>query len=136
MADESSLDGLIANLRKFDAIGAAIATDALPGVLDAARKTAASGAAPDGTAWAPTKDGRAALPKAAAAISAVVSGTTKAVLTLVVSGVYVFHQRSKSKGKKGLPRREILPVDSLPDSIVEAVQASASRVIGRRLVMG
>lgn len=134
MADESLLDGLIANLRSFDAVGVDIATDALPAVLAAARATAAAGTTPDGQAWAPTKaGGNAPLPNAASAITAVVSGTTKAVITLVLKGVYVFHQRSKSKGKKGLPRREILPVGALPAAIADVIHASARRVIGRQV---
>ncbi len=61
------------------------------------------------------------------------SGTTKAVITLVLKGVYVYHQLSKSKGKKGLPRREILPVDGVPAPIAEAIQAAARRVVGQRM---
>ncbi len=134
MADESSFDGLIARLRKLDRVGTAIAEEALPSVLQAVRTTAGSGSGPDGSPWPATKkDGRQALPGAADAISAVVSGATKAVLTLVLKGVYVYHQRSKSKGKKGLPRREILPVESLPDAIVSALHAAARRVIGDRV---
>ncbi len=131
MADESSLAGLISNLRKLDKVGTQIAESALPGVLQAAKATAAAGKAPDGSPWPQTKeDGRQALPGAADAISAVVSGATKAVLTLVLKGVYVYHQRSKSKGQKGLPRREILPVDSLPTTILDALHAAARRVVG------
>lgn len=133
MADESALDALVARLRALDTVGTAIAEDALPAVLKAAQATAAAGTTADGSAWAPKKDGGAALPNAASAITAVVSGTTKAVITLILRGVYVFHQRSKSKGKKGLPRREILPVDSLPAAIADEIKASAKRVIARHM---
>ncbi len=134
MSDESAFDGLIATLRAFDAVGADIATDALPAVLAAARATAAAGTTPEGEAWAPTKaDGKPALPNAAGAISAVVSGMTKAVITLVLKGVYVFHQRSKSKGKKGLPRREILPMVDVPEAIASAIRASVQRVVARQV---
>lgn len=133
MADESQLDGLIDRLRGLDRVGVAIAEDALPRVLAAARATASSGTTPDGKPWAPKKDGTAALPNAAAAISAEVSGTTKAVITLVAKGPYRFHQRSKSTGKKGLPRREVLPVDAVPAAISDAIQASAKRIVARRL---
>ena len=134
MADESNLDNLIARLRTFDEIGVAIATSALADVLDAARATASSGTTPEGAAWAPTKDGRRALPNAANAITAVVSGTTKAVITLILKAPYVFHQRSKNRSvKKGLPRREILPISDIPAAISDAIQVSARRVVGRQV---
>lgn len=133
MADESALDGLIAKLRALDEVGVAIAEDALPEVLKASKATAAAGTTAEGAAWAPKKDGGAALPNAAGAITAVVSGSTKAVITLILRGVYIFHQRSKSKGKKGLPRREILSINTVPATIADAIQVSAKRVVARRI---
>lgn len=135
MGDEDKLQELEAKLRKLDAVGTAIAVEALPGVLEAARATAAAGTDPSGAAWPKTKDGRDALPRAAGAVRAMVSGSTKALITLIVGGVYVFHQRSKSKGKKGLPRRAILPdlEDGLPPAITKAIGDATSRVVGRAL---
>ncbi len=134
MSDESQLDGLIERLRKLDGVGVAIAEAALPAVLEASRATASSGTAPDGTAWQPRKDGSAALVNASAAISAVVSGSSRAVITLILKAPYVFHQLSKNKSTKtGLPRREILSVDDVPAPIVEAIQSAARRVITRSL---
>jgi hypothetical protein len=127
------LDGLIAKLDAIAGIGGAIAADAAPGVQAVARKTAAAHTDPEGNAWKPTKDGRAALPRAPGAVTAVVSGTTTAVITLILKGVYIFHQRSKSKGKKGLPRRLILDVESVPPAIAEVISASAKRVLGRTM---
>lgn len=139
MAGEDQLDELVARLRRLDGVSLDIATEARAEVLAIAQASASSGTTPDGEAWAPTKaDGRGALPGAAGAVTAVVSGTTKALITLVLSGVYVFHQRSKSKGKKGLPRRGILPQldkgDPLPDAMSKAIAAAAVRVRDR--VMG
>lgn len=133
MGAEDQLQELAANLRKLDAVGTRIATEALPGVLKASRATAAAGTDPDGNAWAPTKDGRAALPNAANAITAVVSGSTRAVLTLILKGVYVYHQRSKSKGKKGLPRRVILDITGVPQALADEIGAAAKRVIRRTM---
>jgi hypothetical protein len=135
-ANTSALDALEASLRSFDGIGVAIAKDALPAVEAAARSTAEAGTDPSGVAWAPTKDGRAALPNAAAVLRAVVSGTTQALITLVMPRAYQFHQASKNRSaKRGLPRRVILPnVDTgIPDGIRDALLASAARVAGRVL---
>lgn len=135
MDGDEQLAELEASLRRFDAVGAAIATEALPAVLGAVQATAAAGTDPAGVPWAPTKDGRAALPHAASAVRAIVSGTTKALLTLIVGGPYVFHQRSKSKGKKGLPRRAILPTleEGLPPAVTDAIGTAAARVVGRSI---
>lgn len=135
-ADLAQLDRLAAQLRAFDRVGFAIAEDAMPAVLAAAKATAAAATDPNGQAWAPTKDGRAALPKAAGAITATVSGTTKAVITLILPFPYRFHQGSKNKSaKKGLPRRVVLPNEDtgLPDSIRDAIKASAVKIVKRTL---
>ncbi len=132
-ADESALDGLAAKLDAIAGVGGAIAADAAPGVQAAARKTAAAHTDPEGKAWAPTKDGRAALPNAPSAITAVVSGTTTAVITLILKGVYIYHQRSKSKGKKGLPRRVILDIEDVPPAIAQVIAESAKRVLRRTM---
>lgn len=135
MDGESQLDTLMARLRAVDQIGHAIATGARAGVERVVRATAAAGTTPDGEAWAPTKEGDKALPNAAAAISVVVSGTTKAVLTMVLRPPYVFHQRSKSKGKKGLPRRVVLPEaeNGVPAAIADEIEQSAKRELARAM---
>lgn len=133
MDDLAKLDDLVANLRRIDAAGVAIAEEARPAILEEARRTAAAGTAPDGTPWAPTKDGRKALPNAASAISAVVSGSTVAVITLVLRGAYVFHSAMKGKG-----RRPILPSlkDGLPDKYEAILRAAAKKVFSRVLQGG
>lgn len=135
--DLTPLDELAARLEDLDKVGGKIATNARPGVERVARATAAAGTTPDGETWAPRKKGGGKpLADAASAITVVVSGTTRAVLTLVLSGVYVYHHRSKTKSKtKGLPRRVILPEpgDDLPSGIVSEIQKSAKSVLERLL---
>lgn len=134
--DVSQLDELVANLRRLDAAGVEIATTALPEVLADAKATAAAGASPEGQAWTPTKEGRPALPNAASAITAVVSGASKALITLVLAGPYTYHHASKNKSaKKGLPRRPILfnPDDGVPVRMAAAIGRAASRVVARTM---
>ncbi len=136
MDGEEQLDALADKLEGLETVGLAIATEAVAGVQAEARATAAAGTTPAGNSWAPNKDGSAPLEHAAGAIRAVVSGSTKAVITLIVSGVYVFHQRSKSRGKKGLPRRELVDLEDVPQPIVATIAAAAKRVIERRMLGG
>ena len=137
-ADLRPLDALIEQLEKLDSVGVQIATEARGDVEAAARATAAAGTTPSGEAWAPKKDGGGRpLAHAASAITAIVSGGSRAVIALVLRGHYVVHHfgRAKSKGGGGLPKRQILPSsDALPPAITNAVQAAAERVLAR--VMG
>ena len=128
-ADLGPLDALAANLRRLDAAGVAIATEAMPAVLAEAKRTAAAGTTPDGTPWPPKVDGERALPNASGSISATVSGASRAVLTLILTGPYVFHHTSKAKGR----RRQILPdpADGLPPRMRQALEAAAVRVRAR-----
>lgn len=127
-ADLRPLDDIIERLRAVDQLGAEVAVEVRPELEQLAQETAAAGTTPGGDAWATTRDGRRALPNAARAIKAIVSGTTKAVVTLVLSGPYVYHH-----GAKGKRRRQILPSlqDGIPKPMVDAVQAAASRVVAR-----
>lgn len=130
-ADLGQLDELVARLRRIDGASVAIAEAAKDEVLEIARETAASGTTPDGKAWRPTKENRRrALPKAASAISAVVSGATEAVITLVLSGVYVFHHGAKAKNQ-----RQILfdPKKGVPPKMRDAIARAAARVIQREI---
>lgn len=133
MADDlEGLGAVVASLREIDRVGTAIAVRAQPGVLAAARATAAAGGSPTGEAWAPTKEGRAALPNAAAAIGVEVSGASRAVLVITLPVPYVFHQRSKSKS---LPRRQVIleGEDGVPAPIVDAIERAAVDVIGETM---
>lgn len=126
--DLSALDELAANLRRFDRVGADIAADAAPGVQAAARATAAAGTDPYGTPWAATKKGSAPLQNAAGAISAVVSGTTTALIVLVLKGFYVFHDAGV---KDGAPQRKILPdrAKGIPTKILDVIRTSARKIV-------
>ncbi len=119
----ANLDELVAKLRKVDAIGVEIATDALPEVVQLARATAAAGTDPYGTTWKPTKKGRAPLQNAASAITARVSGLTTAVVSIVLSGFYVFHH----------PTRSMVPTKAggVPDPLVQAVHRAAARRLAK-----
>jgi UDP-N-acetylmuramyl pentapeptide synthase len=137
-ADLSQLDALAARLRKVDKVGTAIAQDAMPKVLDEAKRTAAAGTTADGKAWqARRKDGGRPLANAAAAISAAVSGLSVAVIVLVLRGVEVIHHRSKLRADaaRGLPRRAILfdPANGVPPKMREAIATSAKRVVAREI---
>lgn len=132
----ADLDTLVDELRAVDELGVAIATEARADVESAARAPAAAGTAPDGTPWAPKKDGGKPLAGAAAAISAVVSGTSQAVITLILRGRYVVHNfgRKATKGG-GLPARPILPdprKGDVPTAITDAIRAATARVLARR----
>ena len=130
-AELGQLDELVERLRGIDRAGVEIAEAAKVEILEIARETAAAGTTPDGASWAPRKaDGGRALEKAASAISAVVSGTTRAILTLVLSGPYVFHH-----GAKGKRQRRILfdPAQGVPDRMRAAIERAAAKVIARRV---
>lgn len=129
-ADLRPLDDLIERLRTLDKAGTEIAIEARPGLEQIAKETAAAGTTPEGETWTPTRDGRRALPNAASAIKAIVSGTTTAVVTLVLSGVYVYHH-----GAKGKRRRPILPTlkDGLPPRMLTTVREAAARVAARAM---
>ena len=128
----ADLHALAGHLRSLEDASGAIAREARADVEAAARATAEAGTAPDGAAWKPRKDGGRPLANAAAAITAVVSGTTKAVITLVIKGHYVFH----NFGTKREPKRQILPDAKkglVPAKITEAVRAAARRVVAREV---
>lgn len=144
MADDlAQLDELAAGLRALEkGASKAIAEEALPDVLEEVRATADAGTTPDGQPWAPTREGKRALPGAGAAITAIVSGASEAVITLILRGKYVFHHRGIGKGKgkaeakSGTPARRILPdprKDGVPPRIVEILQRTAARVVAERL---
>ncbi len=127
-ADLGALSAIVERLRSVDRLGVAIAERALPGVLDEAQRTAAAGTTPSGEAWPLTKDGRRALPNAAKAITAHVSGAGQAVITLVLPAPYVYHQNAKGKT---LPRREVLfsPDDGVPARMRDEIERSARELV-------
>lgn len=131
---EEQLTELAARLRSLDAAGVEIATDALAGVQDAARATAAAGTTADGTQWKPTKKGNRPLVGAAAKITAIVSGSSKAAIVLVLRGIEVLHHFGTGR----IPARPILPTEKtgVPEAIRDAVRAAAKRVVSRKVKGG
>ncbi len=116
-----ALSELAARLRAIPTLGAAIAAEAAPSCQAIAKATAAAGTTPEGAPWAPRKkDGARALVNAADAVTARPEGAT---VVLVLSGVNVYHQKT----------RRILPDPNvgIPPQYREAILAAAGRVIGR-----
>lgn len=124
------LETLSENLRRLDRIGVEIAEGARPRIEEAARATARAGTDAYGNAWEPKKDGGRPLANAASAISAEVSGVSKAVVTLILRGHHVFHHRGK-----GRRHRPILPshAEGLPSSMTDAIREAAGRVVARAM---
>lgn len=136
MAELGTLDQLVDRLRTLDRAGVAIAEEARADVEGAIKATASAGTAPDGTPWAPKKDGGGQpLRGAAAAVRAFVSGSSQAVITLVIRGRYVIHQFGRKSAKGGgLPARPILPTrGDVPPSVAKAIADAARRVASRAL---
>lgn len=130
-ADTAQLDAIAARLRTLDSVGTAIAEDARADIEAEAKRTAAAGTTPYGEAWQPTKSGKRPLENAASKVSAVVSGVTTAVITLVLRGVEVFHDAAKGKS---LPRRQILPTPGeVPARMKEIIARSAKKIVARRM---
>jgi hypothetical protein len=132
VSDEARLAALSARLRGMKSVSGEIAAAAAPGVALEARRTANEGTTPTGEPWEGRKsDGAAPLKNASGAISAVVSGTTEGVLTLVLKGHHIFHQR----GTKRVPKRQILPTleDGLPKRMRAELEKAAGEVIARKL---
>jgi hypothetical protein len=123
-ADVDELRAIAERLRAIDEVGFDIAADAAPELEKAARASAAAGGTPEGQAWKPTRSGDAPLKNAAGAITAIVSGTNEAVITLVLRGHHVFHHYG-SKARK-LPKREIFPkADEFPKAWREVIAKAA-----------
>lgn len=116
MADgRHALDQQIERLRSLPGL----VTRAAPAVaLEMKRELASQasrGATPDGKAWAPTKDGRQALPKAAQNIDVEARGT---VVVASVEGPYALHTQGRVRG--GM-RRQILPTGATPAPMTAAI---------------
>ncbi len=130
MAGADILSGLADRIRGIAGAGSAIAREAAPGVLAAAKATAAAGTTPDGVPWAPRKsDGGRALAKAADAITV---STAEDVVFLEIHDHHVEHNFKRGPGYE--PRRILPDVkagEALPKSYVAAIRAAAGRVLGK-----
>jgi hypothetical protein len=114
--DFPALDSMIESVR---AAGRLI-EDAAPEVAKAVeaqlRSTAAAGQSPNGTPWAPKKKGGGrALVNAAGAISVAAIGS---VILVKLVGKTVFHHF----GAQGKPRRQVIPVGTMPKQLGNAVR--------------
>ncbi|MCC6557188.1 MAG: hypothetical protein IT372_29910 [Polyangiaceae bacterium] len=107
-----------------------LVTEAAPEVADALRaqlaQQVASGRAPDGSAWKPTKDGKKPLAGAAKALAVRAVGT---VVLATLGGHEVFHHY----GTKLVPKRQILPFGSLPAELGAAIKAGLVRRFRRQM---
>lgn len=79
------------------------------------RQQIARGVGPDGKPWAPTKEGKVPLQKAAKALRVRAVGTT---VLAVLEGPEALHHMGRARG--GV-RRPILPTTTIPDPVVKAI---------------
>ncbi len=128
MADGyADLDEMIARMRGLRTIAVDAAKLAAPSVLRAAQSTAKSGTDPYGKAWPQKKSGGRALVNAANAITVETAGPT---LSVVLSGVEVFHN---SGVDDGAPKRQIIPDrgQPIPSGIAAAIVDGAREAFNR-----
>jgi hypothetical protein len=122
----AQLDEMIRRIRSIPQL----VTEAAPEVADTFRaqlhQQVASGRAPDGSAWKPTKGGKQPLVNAAKAIAVRAVGT---VILATLSGHEVFHHY----GTKVQPKRQILPFGSLPADLASAIKAGLVRRFRQRM---
>jgi len=125
-AADEALTAWAAKIRGLRTLAAEAAKEAAPLVQEAARATARAGTTPDGTPWAPKKDGGRALEHAAEHVTAKALGT---VVRIVLTGVDVVHHR----GTRRAPKRQVIPDKggAIPAPIVRAVAEGARRAFAR-----
>ncbi len=123
----NELDEMIKRLR---GVGTA-ASAALPEIADEAKRIVdeniAAQRGPDGKPWPETKDGRAALQNAGAAVTSTVVGGKTVLLTL--TGVEARHNYGAVKGRV---RRQILPPRGIPATLAEAIRRVLVRRFGQQ----
>jgi len=122
----AQLDEIIRRVRSIPGL----VQEAAPEVANALRvhleQRIAAGQAPDGSGWKPTKDGRKPLAGAARALSVRAVGT---VILATLTGHEVFHHY----GTKHVPKRQILPADSLPADLHTALKTGLVRRFRERV---
>lgn len=143
--DLGALDGIAERLRGLEKdVSRRAAELGAPNVQREARATANAGTDAEGRQWAPTKDGTPPLQHAAGAVTAIVSGVTVGLITLVLRGYHVYHHRgvgklggkkkTEAKGKRGTPARPILPTgETLPASIRKAIADAARKAVAETM---
>lgn len=129
-----ALDEMVETMRKLGAAPAEVAKLAAPLVDVEAKRTAAAGTSPTGTAWAAKKKGGRALANAATAVEARVVGDT--VVQIRIVGNDTGSQKAQSiqhYGTKRIPARPLIPQggSDLPPGISRAFQKAASAFFQR-----
>lgn len=157
MSGLREIERFIEGVEKIQAINEQVAREAEKPVADVARKSAAAGQAPDGTAWAPRKeDGAQALRGAPDAIQSSTKGNQ---IKLTIGPPYAYHNagaggssqtkeakraRARSAKKRSetgtksrfhAPRRQILPAsgEPVPKAINEAIETTARKFFDRAM---
>jgi hypothetical protein len=123
----AELDAMIAKVRRVGVLAETVAKRAAPEVQTTLRASAAAGSAPDGSAWAPKKDGGRPLANAPHAIEVSASGT---VITARLVGTATGSQKVQAiqhYGTKRIPARRIIPAagEGLPKPVEAAVRRVA-----------
>lgn len=117
------IDGLHALGKVPDLVAAA----AVPEFRREIETSIAAGEGPDGTKWAPTKEGKPALRNAAKALRVVASGSR---IVASLSGPEAKHDIGAVKGGK---QRKILPTGKNNGQLIRALQALADRELRRAM---
>ena len=121
MDGSSAMHDMIESLARLATLPEDAARLAAPIIEGVAKASASAGITPDGTAWAPKKEGGRALVNAAAAITVKAFGT---VVQVKLEGINVL----QNYGTHRIPAREIIPSrrNEMPDSYASAIQESAT----------
>jgi hypothetical protein len=116
----AEIDKMIASLRKLPGEIKAYVPELGKTMQKTLAASADAGTAPDGTPWKRKKDGGRALVNAGAKIVVTALGS---VLVAVISGADAIHHY----GTKKDPRRQILPVGDMPDTLASAFRAGLAK---------
>lgn len=132
MSAETQIESMIATLRKLAGrdMMRDMAAQVAPMIETAIKATAGAGTAPDGTPWAPRKDGGRPMQHAAEHIRVRSFGS---IVRATLTGPDAYH----NYGTGGI-KRQVIPdaggSDSLPAGIAAALMVAAGRAFDR--VMG
>jgi hypothetical protein len=124
----AELDAMIAKVKKVGVLPELVAERAAVAVQAELRRSAASGKSPDGTPWAPTKEGKRALLNAPGAIEVKPSGT---LITARLVGTETGSQKVQAiqhYGTKRIPARPMLPVagGGIPQGVSKVIAQIAT----------
>lgn len=130
MSGEAALDRMIASARfAAKSFGSEGVKASRAQVESEIKATANAGTSPDGEAWAPRKDGGRAMAGAASHITVSVQGTS---IVIALKGPDVFHHY----GVRGEPRRNVIPVGTMPYKLGDAVRLGFVAVWKDRVAKG